>query len=119
MYPQVASALGINPATQATIPCNLDNQTLSDVMYKLVLDAEPLAGVDYWWTDYGGCSASLNDIQAQWWSNYIYVEHMNVVRQTRPLLLSRYGGLGSQRLPIGFSGDTFQVSARLITAKQE
>jgi alpha-glucosidase len=104
----VADALGIDPKTLATVPCNYDNQTYSDVMFKMVMGSPPLSGVDYWWTDYGGCSNSLDPAPALWWTNYLFVEHMNVAGKLRPLLLSRYGGIGSQRLPIGFSGDTFQ-----------
>jgi alpha-glucosidase len=109
LYPEVAEALGTDPKTLATVPCNYDNQTYSDVMFKMVMGSSPLSGVDYWWTDYGGCSNSLDPAPALWWTNYLFVEHMNVAGKLRPLLLSRYGGIGSQRLPIGFSGDTFQV----------
>lgn len=31
----------------------------------------------------------------------------------RPLLLSRNGGMGNQRYPVGFSGDTFQHEVTL------
>jgi alpha-glucosidase (family GH31 glycosyl hydrolase) len=109
VYPQVARALGIDPATNITVVCDYDNQTYSDVLFNLVMDVEPLSGVDYWWTDYGGCSSLFDIFQAQFWTNYNFVEHMNMIGEKRPLLLSRYGGLGSQRLPVGFSGDTFQV----------
>jgi len=44
-----------------------------------------------------------------YWSNYYYDVHLQAHRQQRPLVLSRYGGLGNHRYPIGFSGDTFQA----------
>lgn len=34
---------------------------------------------------------------------------MSEVRHQRPLVLSRYGGLGNHRSPIGFSGDTLRL----------
>ena len=39
------------------------------------------------------------------WSNYLY-DSMIAKTMKRPLVLSRYGGIGNQRYGIGFSGDT-------------
>jgi len=63
--------------------------------------------VDYWWTDYGGCGGPAD--RSLFWSNYYFDAHIQAYRQNRPLVLSRYGGLGDHRYPIGFSGDTFQA----------
>lgn len=75
--------------------------------YSIYLDAAPLAGVDWWWTDYGGCSSGGSSPML--WSNYVFDAHQAAARGERPLVLSRFGGLGNQRFPLGFSGDTFQV----------
>jgi alpha-glucosidase (family GH31 glycosyl hydrolase) len=81
-------------------------------------------GVNFWWTDYGGCAPpSPNLLPLVWsarcptahqfafdtqqllWSNYVYDSALQATG-VRPLVLSRYGGIGNQRHGIGFKGDT-------------
>lgn len=45
--------------------------------------------------------------QVTTWTNHLYAQDMRN-RNLRPLVLSRYGGLGNHRSPIGFSGDTLR-----------
>eukprot|EP01120_Amphizonella_sp_Union-15-10_P010944 TRINITY_DN4546_c0_g1_i15.p1 TRINITY_DN4546_c0_g1~~TRINITY_DN4546_c0_g1_i15.p1 ORF type:complete len:870 (-),score=176.31 TRINITY_DN4546_c0_g1_i15:56-2665(-) len=106
-YPQFARAMGVDPSTQKTIPCNFGNTSFASNLFSIFLDAEPLTGVDYWWTDYGGCGGPSD--RSLFWSNYYYDSHLQLYRHRRPLVLSRNGGLGNHRYPIGFSGDTFQA----------
>jgi alpha-glucosidase len=39
------------------------------------------------------------------WLSYVFYTHMQRKRNVRPVIYNRYGGLGDQRYPIGFSGD--------------
>jgi alpha-glucosidase len=39
------------------------------------------------------------------WNNLMFARHQQMANQ-RPLILSRYGGLGNHRAPLGFSGDS-------------
>ena len=112
MYPAIAKAMGVNPVTQAPVECNWGDPKFVDVLYEYALDATQLQGIDYWWTDYGGCGPQPAG-KLLWWSNYIFSEQRALGRTkddtaNRPLTLSRYGGMGNHRYPIGFSGDTFQ-----------
>jgi hypothetical protein len=50
-YAAVAKAVGINPATNTTVPCNYANSTVADVMFRVLMNGDPtLAGIDWWWT---------------------------------------------------------------------
>jgi len=63
-------------------------------------------GVDFWWID--GDAAHLGpELFHQFWTNHVYF-HAAAESQgrRRPVIFSRCGGWGSQRYPIGFSGDT-------------
>jgi alpha-glucosidase (family GH31 glycosyl hydrolase) len=110
-YADFARALGVDPATNATIKCDMGNQTFADTLARLYMDAEPLAGVDVWWTDYAGCGVSGNNPQL--WSNQLMHQHAERARGVRGQAFSRYGGLGNHRFPHGFSGDTFQHEVAL------
>jgi len=103
----LAKAMGVDPASKQSIPCNFGNPLFASNIFNIFLDAQPLTGIDYWWTDYEGCGGP--DGRSMFWSNYYYDAHLQSHRQQRPLVLSRYGGLGNHRYPIGFSGDTFQA----------
>lgn len=123
-YAAVAAAVGINPASNATVRCDFGDAATNIAVFSLYLDPPPLAAVDAYWTDYGGCSpttptpvahlvpASISPPntytgQALLWSNIVFAA-AQAQRGRRPWLLSRYGGLGNQRVPLSFSGDTFQ-----------
>lgn len=89
-------------------------------LYATYLSAQPLAGIPFWWTDYGGCggpmapgggdpSGAHQAETQQLWSTYTFATHRALAQQLRPVVLARYGGLGNLRYPLGFSGDTFEV----------
>lgn len=115
-YLQMAKAFGWDVSRNATIPCLLDNQQWVEALYSVYLDVQPLADVDMLWTDFGGCGApwpanpdvrSLAETE-QLWATIVFGSHMQVVRKQRPVVVARQGGLGNHRIPMGFSGDTFQ-----------
>ena len=103
-YPAIARAMGVDPATNATIPCDFGNSTYIDALLGLYMDASPLDEVDIWWSDYGGCGGP----SPQLWNNRVLYDHMKYGRGLRGQAFSRYGGTGNHRYPHGFSGDTFQ-----------
>jgi hypothetical protein len=105
-YLAFAEAVGADPST--TIACDVANQTYARALFDVYLSAAPLAGVDAWWTDYMGCGG-LHPLAV---SNYAFRSHMAAsTPSTRPITLSRWGGLGDQSLGgVMFSGDTFQAA---------
>ncbi len=101
----------MDPATNATVPCDFGNQTFIDALYKVYMDAAPLHLVDIWWTDYGGCGVSGGNPQL--WNNIVIHEHQKYARGVRGQSFSRFGGVGNHRYPHGFSGDTFMHEVSL------
>lgn len=108
-YPAFARAVGVDPATNVTIPCDFGNATFIDALYGIYFDQAPLHLVDIWWTDYGGCGGPSPLL----WNNRVVYDHMKYGRETRGQAFSRYGGTGNHRYPHGFSGDTFQHEVSL------
>ncbi len=73
------------------------------------------AGVDFWWMDWQqGTTSAIAGLDPLSWLNH---SHHADARQRRPdqrsLLLSRWGGVGAQRYPVGFTGDTHAIWASL------
>ena len=92
----MAKAIGVDPASRVTLPDLDDNSTdrrYADAHFKYIVSPSL---VDYPWPDSQNIST---------WTNGLY-ERYGAAAGRRPLVLSRYGGLGDQRKPIGFSGDT-------------
>lgn len=114
-YAAFAARMGVDPATRASIACDLGNATFARALYELILSREDLRGSDWWWTDFFGCAAaSQAPANPLLWSNFLFLQ-LNALRfpASRPMVLSRNGGLGTQRIGISFSGDTIQHEATL------
>mmetsp|Transcript_20258 Transcript_20258/g.60496 ORF Transcript_20258/g.60496 Transcript_20258/m.60496 type:complete len:969 (-) Transcript_20258:543-3449(-) len=120
-YSAMCRRIGANPADNALLKCNMSSAEWASALFDTMLDPK---GIDYWWTDYRGCASptsgvlplpsssgcpqarqTASETAALLWSNYVYSEQIAKTGR-RPLVLSRYGGLGNQRYGIGFSGDT-------------
>lgn len=116
-YPTVAERMGIDPVTEKTVPCDyLNPKYLSTYFEELHFPYEK-DGVDFWWMDWQqGCDYSvvmgedykpngLETVKPLWILNHMH--YLSSKREgKRGLIFSRFGGFGSQRYPIGFSGDT-------------
>ena len=110
-YKEFAEVVGFDASNNATIPCDMSNSTWAGALFEVLYNAPPLAATDWWWTDYpAGCtnSSAPGQLPPLLWSNAVYAEARAAGGQRRPMTFSRYGGAGSHRYPIGFSGDTFQ-----------
>nr|AIG55715.1 secreted protein [Thraustotheca clavata] len=113
-YPSVAHAMGIDPSTQVYVPFDLVNKTFATTWLTLSIKPIEDDGVDFWWLDWqqgedwfvAHDQANMN-INPTLWLNYVFFTnpHHWGKTQRRPLLLHRFGGLGSHRYPVGFSGD--------------
>lgn len=105
-YENAARAMGIDPATEQPVKFDVSDPKFMRTYLNEVLHPLEDEGVDFWWVDWqqlGGAEKAGYD--ALWMLNhYLYTD--NARKGTYPLLLSRYGGLGSHRYPAGFSGDT-------------
>jgi alpha-glucosidase (family GH31 glycosyl hydrolase) len=63
--------------------------------------------VDFWWIDWQqGQRTRLSGLDPLWWLNHLHFYDAARPGRGRPIIFSRWGGLGNHRYPIGFSGDT-------------
>jgi len=120
-YTAFAAAMGFDtgPWRNLTLPADMSNGTWVATMNDLYLDAPPLNGTDFFWTDFGGTGAPALTPQTQLlWSNLAFGAH-RAGRGKRPFVLSRFAGdtnqtgLGNHRVPAAFSGDTLQHESAL------
>ena len=113
MYPQMAEAMGEDPADGKPFPYDAADWKFHEAFEKCVLTPFEEAGVDFWWIDWqqkGGSSDPGMD--PLFLLNHM--RYLHAIRNDHPaVILSRYGGPGSHRYPVGFSGDTFATWASL------
>ncbi len=105
-YPQMARALGMDPAAGKPIPFEPGSRAFMDAYLKELHHPMEAEGVDFWWIDWQqGTESGMEGLDPLWMLNVIHFADSG--RQgKRPLTFSRYAGPGSHRYPIGFSGDT-------------
>jgi hypothetical protein len=109
-YPEMARAMGIDPASKKYVPYDPTNKKWVENYFKYVLHPLEKEGIDFWWLDWQQqpMMTSLPGVSQTWWLNYIHFTDQQREGK-RPLLFHRWGGLGNHRYQIGFSGDTFSV----------
>ncbi|MBQ3865979.1 MAG: DUF5110 domain-containing protein [Clostridia bacterium] len=104
-YERTARALGLDPAKKETVQFDASDPAFFRAYFDQVLHPLEEEGVDFWWLDWqqkGGASRPGYD--PLWMLNhYFYAD--NARKGGYPVTFSRYGGLGSHRYPLGFSGD--------------
>ena len=100
--------MGLDPASDDPIPFRITDPRFAQAYFELLHHPLEDLGVDFWWMDWQqGETSAMPGLDPLPWLNHLH--HRDLLRhpERRPLLLSRWGGLGSHRYPIGFSGDTF------------
>ncbi|MFJ8950438.1 TIM-barrel domain-containing protein [Streptomyces sp. NPDC102381] len=104
-YPEVARAVGVDPASDATIPFDLTDRAFLDAYFRLLHHPLEDQGVDFWWVDWQqGSTSRIPDVDPLWLLNHFHF--LDSGREgRRPMAFSRYAGPGSQRYGVGFSGD--------------
>ncbi len=107
MYADMAAELGVNAENEDKINFDVADPKFLKSYFKHIYHRNEERGVDFWWIDWqqqGG--STVDGIDAQWMLNhYHYLDNGRDGR--KPMILSRYAGLGSHRYPVGFSGDSF------------
>ena len=106
-YEAAAEHLGLNPAARQRIPFDIADQEFVEAYFDAVHHPLEQEGVDFWWIDWQqGKVTSVPGLDPLWALNHYHTLDAGA-GEKRPLILSRYAGLGSHRYPLGFSGDTF------------
>ena len=108
-YPEMARAMGIDPATKKYVPFDITNKKFA-INYMDILH-HPLEreGINFFWLDWQQEKiTNLPGVNPTWWLNYVHFTDQEREGK-RALLFGRWGGLGNHRYEIGFSGDTISV----------
>ena len=97
------------------VPFRMDQPAWADAYFNSVLDPMTRMGVDFWWLDWQQFMTSkyIPGLSNTFWLNHTFWWHQ--VRQSakygqdaaRPMIYHRWGGIGSHRYQVGFSGDTY------------
>ncbi|MFT4052076.1 TIM-barrel domain-containing protein [Microbacterium sp.] len=112
-YPQMAEAMGIDPASGLPVEFDVTSRAFVDAYFRFLHHPLEEQGVDFWWIDWqSGGATRVPGLDPLWMLNHLHF-HDSGRRGTRPLTFSRYAGLGSHRYPVGFSGDTVTTWASL------
>jgi alpha-glucosidase (family GH31 glycosyl hydrolase) len=110
-FPDVCRELGLNPETTAHIPFDCTDREYMCAYFKHLHHPLEAQGVDFWWLDWQqGTHTRTSGLDPLPWLNHLHFEDLrtNPARKgRRPLIFSRWGGLGNHRYQVGFSGDTF------------
>ena len=106
MYPQMAEAMGIDPATEEPVNFDITDRKFLDAYFDVVHHPLEEQGVDFWWIDWQqGGNTKMEGLDPLWMLNHFH--YLDKGRDgKRPMTFSRYAGPGSHRYPVGFSGDT-------------
>lgn len=105
-YERMADFMGIDADSKAPIPFEIANPKFLKGYFECVHHPLEEQGVDFWWIDWQqGSNSGVEGLDPLWMLNhYHYLDNRRDGK--RGLILSRYGGPGSHRYPLGFSGDT-------------
>ena len=114
-YQEMAAALGLADANGAPIPFRITDRRFAELYFTRLHHPLEDQGVDFWWIDWQqGASSDVAGVDPLLWLNHLHFADARR-RGQRPLLFSRWGGLGNHRYPIGFSGDTLGGWATLAS----
>ena len=106
MYEEMAKAMDKDPATKERINFDITDSKFVNAYFDVLHHPYEENGVDFWWIDWQqGKKTKTPGLDPLWALNHLhYLDSMRDGK--RPLILSRYAGIGSHRYPLGFSGDS-------------
>ena len=105
-YKAMCERLGRDPEKKEIIPFDMTDSEFRAAYFEILHHPYEEDGVDFWWIDWQqGTKTKIPGLDPLWALNH-YHSIDSARGEKRPLILSRYAGLGSHRYPLGFSGDT-------------
>ncbi|KZZ98537.1 Glycoside hydrolase, family 31 [Moelleriella libera RCEF 2490] len=113
-YAAVARALDFDTREKETIPFDCTDKKFLKAYFDILIAYLEDDGVDFWWIDWQqGPFSRVPGVDPLWVLNHFHFSHIQNKLQaegaagsSHPIIFSRYGGPGSHRYPVGFSGDT-------------
>jgi alpha-glucosidase (family GH31 glycosyl hydrolase) len=107
-YEAMCKRLNLNPLSQQPIPFSIADPDFAQAYFEILHHPYEAMGVDFWWIDWQqGTKSDLEGLDPLFWLNHLHFYNLARDGTKRPFIFSRWAGLGSQRYPIGFSGDTY------------
>ncbi len=100
----------------APVPFRMSQQEWADAYFNSVINPLEEQGVDFWWLDWQQWKESryMDGLSNTFWLNHTFFNDKlrknrgkDLSEASRPLIYHRWGGLGSHRYQLGFSGDTY------------
>lgn len=108
-YEDMCKAMGQDPSTKKPVKFDITDEKFVENYFKILHHPFEKKGVDFWWIDWQqGTRTNIPGLDPLWALNHYHFLD-SAKDNNRPLILSRFAGAGSQRYPLGFSGDTVQV----------
>jgi alpha-glucosidase (family GH31 glycosyl hydrolase) len=102
----MAEAMGVDPAADLGVPFDITDERFAEAYFDVLHHPLEKQGVDFWWVDWQqGQLSNVPGVDPLWMLNHLHFVDSARDGQ-RGLTFSRYAGPGSQRYPVGFSGDT-------------
>ncbi len=106
-YEAMAKELGVNTSLDEPIAFDVTNKAFLGAYFKFLHHPHEKIGVDFWWIDWQqGTHSHIPNLDPLRMLNHFHFIDSQRGKKKRGLIFSRYGGLGSHRYPVGFSGDT-------------
>lgn len=90
-----------------TIKWSLDYTDFTKSFFRNIIRDHESEGVDFWWLDWQQYLTSpyTKALSETFWCNHVFFNEATKRADHRPVIFHRWGGLGSHRYQIGFSGD--------------
>lgn len=105
-YPDACRLMGRDPERKQGIPFQITSTDYVNAYFRSILHPMEEEGVDLWWVDWQqGDASRFQGADPLWLLNHYHFWNQGK-DGSRPMTFSRYAGPGSQRYPIGFSGDS-------------
>lgn len=106
-YQDFAKAMSHDTNAGAAIPFHITDPAFTRTYFELLHHPLEEQGIDFWWMDWQqGETSEMKGLDPLIWLNHLHFQDSQR-RGIRPMLYSRWGGLGNHRYYIGFSGDTY------------
>ncbi len=107
-YKAMTMEMGGKYDSDGKIAWCLDYPDFTKSFFKNIIRDHESEGVDFWWLDWQQHLTShyTSGLGQTFWCNHVFFNDMAKNRpDRRPVIFHRWGGLGSHRYQIGFSGD--------------
>lgn len=108
LYLEFAAAAGHDTSDKTPVLFDPASEKFMDAYLNVLHRRVEEQGCDFWWIDWQqGPYSRIPGLDPLWLLNHFHFLDNKYARpDTRPIIFSRYGGPGSHRYPVGFSGDS-------------